>query len=366
MALDLLYGFRNRKFWFPYKYFSLNAASITVIIMAVKLPVDLSSSMLGNLDQVAKIGSLAFMCTIMSNSMPSLASMDNKSLLANVTGLSILVITLIANISIHIRTHVIDPYTFGYVMPNYSMVIVECSYISMLFFLLVTLISSVITIPTSKNYWSLPIVSLTCIAVTLPNIRKDKVENLHKSVGEGLLYTHLVEQSLNKASEYVNIRRATTKVWHEVEDKCKWLGTILERCAYEGKTPTGIVKSFAHKAKGIVNEFNTSTNEELLENDNLPSKVIASNSMYRIAQTIIHTYQINNLEITEDELFTRLSSMIADVLAACLTNIPQVVTMRCHESLIEKREASVLAAINLLGWTTKIKKIVLKRVNHLT
>ncbi|KAJ0560292.1 hypothetical protein HanHA300_Chr06g0209811 [Helianthus annuus] len=105
MALNLLYGFRNKKFWFPYKYFSLNAASVTVIPVAVKPTVDLSSSMPGNVDQVAKIGILAFMCTIMSNLMPSLASMDNKSLLANVTGLSILVITLIANISIQIRTH---------------------------------------------------------------------------------------------------------------------------------------------------------------------------------------------------------------------------------------------------------------------
>ncbi|KAM0027166.1 hypothetical protein Hdeb2414_s0020g00566341 [Helianthus debilis subsp. tardiflorus] len=81
MALDLLYGLQNTKFWFPCKFFSLNTASITVITVAVKLPVDLSSSMPGNVDQVAKIGSLAFMCTIISNLMPSLASMDNKSLL---------------------------------------------------------------------------------------------------------------------------------------------------------------------------------------------------------------------------------------------------------------------------------------------
>ncbi|KAF5802096.1 hypothetical protein HanRHA438_Chr06g0264901 [Helianthus annuus] len=152
MALNLLYGFRNRKFWFPYKYFSLSAASVTVITVAVKLTVDLSSSMPGNVDQVAKIGILAFMCTIMSNLMPSLASMDNKSLLANVTGLSILVITLIANMSIQIRTHVINPYTFGSVIPNYSMVIVACSYIVVLLFLLILLISSAITIPASKIY----------------------------------------------------------------------------------------------------------------------------------------------------------------------------------------------------------------------
>ncbi|GKF78812.1 hypothetical protein Tco_0234380, partial [Tanacetum coccineum] len=85
MAADLLHGLRNKKFWFPCKYFTLNAASITVITVAMKLPVDLTSEMPNYMDQVAKIGSLAFMCMSMVNLMPSLASMDNKTLLANVT-----------------------------------------------------------------------------------------------------------------------------------------------------------------------------------------------------------------------------------------------------------------------------------------
>nr|GFB00862.1 pentatricopeptide repeat-containing protein [Tanacetum cinerariifolium] len=84
MAADLLHGLRNKKFWFPCKFFTLNAASITVIAAAMKLPVDLTSAMPGEMDQAAKLGSLAFMCTIMVNLMPSLASMDGKTLLANV------------------------------------------------------------------------------------------------------------------------------------------------------------------------------------------------------------------------------------------------------------------------------------------
>ncbi|KAI3728519.1 hypothetical protein L6452_17156 [Arctium lappa] len=61
IAADLFHGFRSRKLWFPCKYFSLNAASITVVAVAMKLPVDLSSSMPGEVDQAAKLGSLAFM-----------------------------------------------------------------------------------------------------------------------------------------------------------------------------------------------------------------------------------------------------------------------------------------------------------------
>ncbi|KAK9076271.1 hypothetical protein SSX86_004604 [Deinandra increscens subsp. villosa] len=501
MALDLLYGFRNRKFWFPCKYFSLNAASITVITVAMKLPVDLNSSMLAEVDQVGKIGGLAFMCIMMSNLMPSLASKDNKSLIANVTGLSILVITVVVNVSVQIRTQVIDTYAYNYWYKNFSVAIVACIYMSMLLFLLIILISSAITLPTSKkilefkyqgitktasndqnpqenlieklrqtvkrywimaetgspqfvmastplscasgiicvissssddtnqdlsnyvlllednmelaertmkriydsmnrlihnaekkqhknllklldksiafegvetfdtdqvqsllsvepvNSWSLPIVSLTCIAIALPNIRKDIVDNLLESVGEGILFTHLVEESLNRESVYVNIRRATMALWLEVEDKCKWLETTLKASDYEGKTPTEIINLFAHKAENIVNEFQTSTNyRESIEPENLPLKIIVANSMYRVAQTIIHTYASNNLDIVEEELFTRLYRMIADILAASLTNIPQVITMKCRESAIEKRETSVLAAIDLLGRTTEIIK----------
>ncbi|KAI3728512.1 hypothetical protein L6452_17149 [Arctium lappa] len=61
MAADLFHGFRNRKLWFPSKYFTLNAASITVITIAMKLPVDLSSPMPGYIDELAKAGSMTFM-----------------------------------------------------------------------------------------------------------------------------------------------------------------------------------------------------------------------------------------------------------------------------------------------------------------
>lgn len=86
MMADLLHGFRNRKFWFPCKYFTLNTASITVITVAMKLPVDLNTPMDGFVDLIAKLGSLLFMSTMMANLMPSLASMENKELLANGTG----------------------------------------------------------------------------------------------------------------------------------------------------------------------------------------------------------------------------------------------------------------------------------------
>ncbi|GKC90158.1 hypothetical protein Tco_1150807, partial [Tanacetum coccineum] len=107
MIADLIHGLKNRKLWFPCKYFTLNAASLTVIAVAMKLPVDLSTPMRGEPDQITKFGSMAFMCTMMANLLPSLATMNSKELLTNIIALDILVITVIVNVCIQIYTGVI-------------------------------------------------------------------------------------------------------------------------------------------------------------------------------------------------------------------------------------------------------------------
>ncbi|CAH1452456.1 unnamed protein product [Lactuca virosa] len=104
MVADLLHGLRNRKLWFPCKYFTLNAASLTVIAVAMKLPMDLSNLMPGDVDVVAKFGSVSFMCTMMANLLPSLATMDSKELISNIIALGVLVITLVVNVWIQIFT----------------------------------------------------------------------------------------------------------------------------------------------------------------------------------------------------------------------------------------------------------------------
>ncbi|KAI3803560.1 hypothetical protein L1987_31716 [Smallanthus sonchifolius] len=660
MAADLLRGFRNKKLWFPCKYFTLNAASITVITVAMKLPVDLSSEMLSYMDQAAKLGGLAFMCTMMANFMPSLAAMDNKTLLANIIGLSILVITMIVNIFIQIKTGVIKHISFNLLnvySSSFDCVMVAYIYMAMIILLLMVMISSSLTIPASKeilevkyqttnkaslsdlhlqhsqmskveklrqhvrrnwvmtetgspqfvmasnplsiasgvicvivlvlnllvvfevpygyhgeqkvygsaykwsilfivitqsigvlvatiapmfrcfsvlnfklatkwnmthlmvfkvekywtqklcewerspihflssnrsrtliynlksviislcirlqkvivilckvisliptiipifavyclycwkslearlvnlpvisrtddideglsnyvlqihdeaefaektltrisnslnsiilkaekeqnkellellekstgfkgvenfdtdhvqcllsvelvNSWSLPIVTLTGIIVSLPNIRKDTIKSLLRSVGEGLSYTHLVEESLNCENEYVNIRKATIILWNEVEHKRKWLDEALEKDAFRGKTATEILKWFSDRAKEIVREINEGISGETLEN--APKELIAANSMYRIANTILLRDESNTEQINEEHLFALLSGMIADIFSACFTNLPLVITVKCHESVIEKRELSVKAAAKLLGKTTKI------------
>ncbi|KAJ0446490.1 hypothetical protein HanRHA438_Chr17g0799471 [Helianthus annuus] len=202
------------------------------------------------------------------------------------------------------------------------------------------------------NSWSLPIVTLTCLAVALPNIHHDEVESLLTSVAEGLSFTHLVEESLNTANDYVNIRKTTLILWHEVENSCKWLDNPLAKNAFKGKTTTKIIEWFSDQAKEIVIRSNEYNNGELVENP--PTTLIAANSMYRVTQTILLRFQCNIEPVTNKQLFDHLNGMIADIFSACFTNIPRVIRMRCHESVIEKREASVKVATKLLGKTTKI------------
>ncbi|XP_071695597.1 uncharacterized protein [Rutidosis leptorrhynchoides] len=171
------------------------------------------------------------------------------------------------------------------------------------------------------NNWSLPIVTLTCIAISLPNIHKDISDNLLKSICEGLYYPHLVEESLNSASEYANIHKAAINLSQEVKDNGKWLANSLKRSAYHGKTPVEILKWFSDKAKDIVMDITRDT-DDTEQVDNFPIKLIAANSMYRITETIFLKHKRNIEPLKEEELCVLLYGMIADILVACLSNIP--------------------------------------------
>ncbi|KAI3812197.1 hypothetical protein L1987_16904 [Smallanthus sonchifolius] len=139
MAADLFHGFRNKKLWFPSKYFTLNVASIMVITTAMKLPVDLNNPMPGVGDQLTKLASMPFMSTMIANLMPSLASMDDKQLSENVIGLIILVITIIVNLLIQIQTGVLDIILLPYI------------FLGVMLYLLIVFTSLALTAPVSKQ-----------------------------------------------------------------------------------------------------------------------------------------------------------------------------------------------------------------------
>ncbi|KAL8539799.1 hypothetical protein ACS0TY_001411 [Phlomoides rotata] len=139
MALDTFQGFNRRKLWFPCKFFALNATTLTLIGVAVKLSVDLNTSMPRPHDQLAKLSSTTFICTAIANSMPSLGSMENKELMMNVVALGILVVTVIVNVCIQMGTGVIYVFWIEHAVVMFLMIV-----------LFAILISSSIAIPTTK------------------------------------------------------------------------------------------------------------------------------------------------------------------------------------------------------------------------
>ncbi|CAA3019314.1 uncharacterized protein LOC111391085, partial [Olea europaea subsp. europaea] len=74
---------------------------------------------------------------------------------------------------------------------------------------------------------------------------------------------------------------------------------------------------------------------------NWPAKIIATNSMYRISRTILVASGNNE---TDEGLFDHLSIMIADILAASLTNLPHGIITKCHHNSLKERQKSVRQA----------------------
>ncbi|KAI3508039.1 hypothetical protein L1887_23038 [Cichorium endivia] len=142
-------------------------------------------------------------------------------------------------------------------------------------------------------------------------------------------------------------------LWLEVEVHHKWLGYKLPKSDPQANTAGQILQWFNKTTKNIVTDLETVDIGN--RNDNSICRSLSANSMYRITETILLSYHADIIDpVSQDELFAQLSSMIADILVSCLTNLPQVIAMKCHVSVIEKREASVHTAAQLLGETMKI------------
>ncbi|KAI3782788.1 hypothetical protein L2E82_12844 [Cichorium intybus] len=200
------------------------------------------------------------------------------------------------------------------------------------------------------NCWSLPLVTLTTISLSFPDVSKNIVDGLLSGVSEGLVYVTLVEESLNGTDEHVCIHKVAKTLWLEVEVRHEWLGNKLPKHV---NTCGQILQWLRDTAKHIVTEVESMDIGDSI-NDNSKYKSISANSMYRITETLLLSYHGNIDQVSQEELVVQLSSMIADIMAACLTNLPRVIAMKCHAREIEKREVSVQAAAQLLGETTQI------------
>ncbi|XP_058086477.1 uncharacterized protein LOC131233708 [Magnolia sinica] len=140
MAADIINGLRLRKLWFPCRFFSLNATSLTLLTIATKLPVDLSTPMPRAQDQLTKLSGTVLICTAMANFMPSLGTMEDSQVILNVVPLIILVITIIINVCIQMSTKVISAFVTEHMIILFFMLI-----------MLLILCSSALTVSTTSQ-----------------------------------------------------------------------------------------------------------------------------------------------------------------------------------------------------------------------
>ncbi|PWA72336.1 hypothetical protein CTI12_AA272050 [Artemisia annua] len=209
----------------------------------------------------------------------------------------------------------------------------------------------------AQNSWSLVAVTLTAIAVALPNIAKDNVKGLLVSTTEGLEFVKHIEESLNVNEELVKARKASRRVGIEIEVYRTWLQSDLKKKAHKGKTSKDILEWLGDRAAKIV-QSESNQNGSL---DYSHENVLAAKSMYRISQTILIHCTEEKEWPTDEEIFEWVSKIIADIFLACFTNLPRVITMKCHHDAIEKRQGSIRTAARILGKSKVILNILKER-----
>ncbi|GAU49349.1 hypothetical protein TSUD_184320 [Trifolium subterraneum] len=567
MAADLIKGFKARKLWFPCKYFCLNATSLTIIAVTVKLSVDLNTPMPHRHDQLAKLASSAIICTIMANSMPSLGVTQNTETMMNVMAMAILVITMIVNICIQFATGVIYEFWVEHGVIMFLMIVLlmimtssglslpkmkhymelkyqmneevlreiskqkekefsnvtdkvrdelmrfwmmahtsspqfilgrsvsctasgafcvlstltlleamlrsyfmpwtvkfctgECDYKWSTILILIVQVGAVgvgtiapalrwfsavkyrcpnvrkrnpkrvfqvesywtdttwtlkfgsstsslgsgtkqdlrqfilhlegeeelVEVMMKENWdatchwvqqgekrqpklvmellekkcsmlqgfkgvaefdcdqilplhgvepppysWSLPIVTLASIIVSLPNIEKCLVKNLISTLNEGLPYVKFIENNIDKDGKLIKVRKAAEIVWLGADLYGKWLDVDLYELSLPNKNLNETLETLAECAKTRITKTILLLNQDIVRGHNASEK-----------------------------LFEVLIVIISDILGACLTNLPHVISIKCLSSSIEEREDRVRQAVLFLGKTKKIIEMLEKR-----
>ncbi|KAK1432397.1 hypothetical protein QVD17_09293 [Tagetes erecta] len=208
------------------------------------------------------------------------------------------------------------------------------------------------------NCWSLVIVTLTSTIIALPNIANGNLKRLLGGISEGLLIVRHIEECLNIDDSLVRASKAARRVWAEVEIYHSWLQIDLQKKACKGEESKEIVKWLGDEAEKIINEFKSSNKPSI---DQSRYKFILASSMYRISRTILLRYDEQENWPNDEELFKWMSTILADVLSACFTNLPRVIKMKCEHQAIEKRGENIQNAAQLLGKSKRILKLLKAR-----
>ncbi|CAA6656130.1 unnamed protein product [Spirodela intermedia] len=172
------------------------------------------------------------------------------------------------------------------------------------------------------NSWALPTVALASIVFLIPGVECGSVRSLLRGVGEGLKYVRLVDKHLDEHG-LVNASEAADILWEKVD-------LFGVEAGEEGELVRGI------GPEGVSGYY-----------------------LQRIGRTI---RQRDGKDLEPEGLFRWLCETIADVLGACLTNLPRVVLMECICSGEEEREEGVREAALLLGESRELLRFLEEKV----
>ncbi|KAK9122583.1 hypothetical protein Sjap_012185 [Stephania japonica] len=133
MLCDVYFAIRRKARYIPCRLFSFNSFTLTLLAIAAKLPVDLTTDMPSARDQLSKLMGTAMICICIGFMAPSLANNKKWEGIANVASIALFVVTVIVNMCIEMRTGVI----FSFVPEH---IIIMC----FMFMLLYTLLHNIV------------------------------------------------------------------------------------------------------------------------------------------------------------------------------------------------------------------------------
>ncbi|KAK9081142.1 hypothetical protein Syun_030505 [Stephania yunnanensis] len=116
MVFDAIHGLRRKIRYIPCRFFSLNSITLTLLGVATKIPVDLTSYMPSDLDQLAKLSGTTVICIYMGFVFPSLGGSRESESISNLVALGIFVVTVFVNICIQISTKVIFSFVIEHIL----------------------------------------------------------------------------------------------------------------------------------------------------------------------------------------------------------------------------------------------------------
>ncbi|KAL1568215.1 hypothetical protein AAHA92_03611 [Salvia divinorum] len=209
-----------------------------------------------------------------------------------------------------------------------------------------------------KNCWSLAVFTLASIAIALPHVERRKVDQLVEDVSDGLFLVKIVEESFYSNEEWKNVRKAAD-FWLRVDLFRKWQEIDLAEISANSPNFKHALRRLARESRTVASGLKTDVPDCPMFNPaNWKPRIIAANSMYRISTTVLNGCDEENAVRDGEELFDCLRRMIADVLAACLTNLGRVIEKKCQLKEIGERERSVRQAAVLLGRSEEIVSFV--------